>query len=294
VGFAPIKDRAFASMFLSLLLNYLLAQSYILVERWTISDLQPGALSAFQYATLLVNVMISLLALPLSNLLWPRFLSLARQGERGAIPTLAWEAGAPMLFVLFALVAFTWLTAPEVVHVVFRRGSFDADSVQQTVAALRLTLFAAIPIVLVTVALRGLMSQGRSMQVAAVGILIAVVGIGVLALARMLGSLPLAQAHWMIANSCGCVLAWVWLFAPESGVGPRIDHILHRSLLSAALIGVPLLGVPSMLAITEALPTVASLTLTGLIYGTVVLLLALLCRLVSPRVLLHALRRGSP
>lgn len=294
VGFAPLKDRAFISMFLSLLLNYLLAQSYILVERWTISDLQPGALSAFQYATLLVNVMISLLALPLCNLLWPQFLALARNGERGFIPTLAWDVGAPMLFVLLALVAFTWQTAPEVVHVVFRRGSFDAVSVQQTVAALRLTLFAAIPIALVTLALRGLMSQGRSTQVAAVGILMAVVGIGVLALARMLGSLPLAQAHWLIANSCGCMLAWFWLFGPKRGIGPRVSHILHRSLLSAVLIGLPLSIVPSLLAITETLPTVASLALSGLIYGTSVLLLVLLCRLVEPREILHALRRSRP
>jgi putative peptidoglycan lipid II flippase len=294
VGFASLRNRAFVSMFLSLLLNYFLAQSYVLIERWTISDLQLGALSAFLYATLLVNVMISLLALPLSNLLWPQFLALECQGERDAIPKLAWETGAPVLFVLFALVAFTWKTAPEVVHVIFLRGNFDVDSMHQTVAALRMTLFAAILISLVTVALRGLMSQGRSIQVAAVGILMAVVGIGVLALARLLGSLPLAQAHWMIANGCGCVLAWAWLIGPARGTGSQAGNILLRILLSAAVIGFPLLGVPLMLAITEALPTAVSLAVSGLIYGIEVLLLALLCRLVEPRVLLHFLRRDRP
>lgn len=294
VGFAPLRDRAFVSMFFSLLLNYLLAQSYVLMERWTISDLQPGALSAFLYATLLVNVMISLLALPLSNLLWPQFLALDGQGERDAIPKLAWETGAPVLFVLLALVAFTWKTAPEVVHVIFLRGNFDADSMLQTVAALRMTLFAAIPIALVTVALRGLMSQGRSIQVAAVGILMAVVGVGVLALAWMIGSLPLAQAHWMIANGSGCLLAWFWLIGPSRRAGPYARHILRCSLVSAAVIGIPLYGVPFMLSITVALPTAVSLALSGLIYGSAVLLLALLCQLVELRVLLLFLRLGRP
>lgn len=294
VGFAPLRDRTFVSMFLSLLLNYLLAQSWVLLERWTISYLQPGALSAFVYATLLVNVMISLLALPLSNLLWPQFLALKLQGQPDAIPKLAWEAGAPVLFVLLVLVGFTWQTAPEVVHVIFLRGTFDTNSMQQTVAALRMTLFAVIPIALVTVALRGLMSQGRSLHVAAVGILMAVVGIGVLALARMLGSLQLAQAHWMIANSCGCLLAWAWLIGPARRTGPRAGNILHRSLLSAAVIGFPLLGVPLMLAISASLPTAVSVALSGLIYSTAVLLLALLCRLVEPSMLPHALRRRYP
>lgn len=290
VGLAPLRERAFVQMFGSLLLNYLLAQSYMFTERWTMSALQPGALSAFQYATLLVNVMISLLALPLSNLLWPRFLELEQSGNRPTMPALAWETGAPVVFALVALSAFIWHTAPDVVSLVFERGRFDAGSKEQTVAALRMTVFAAVPITLVTLALRALMSQGRSVRVAAIGILMAVVGMAVLGASWLTHSLPTAQAHWVIANSFGAAVAWLWLVREAPQPMTLALRILRAASLTALATGLPLLLVPQFNLGRLTWQLALSLGAEALAYGTLVLLLALATGLVDKTQLLRRLR----
>jgi putative peptidoglycan lipid II flippase len=290
VGLSPLRDRAFLLMFGSLLLNYLLAQAYVFTERWTMSALQSGALSAFQYATLLVNVMISLLALPLSNLLWPRFLELERQGDRLGMVTLAWNTGAPVVFVLLALATFTWHAAPEVVSLVFERGRFDADSQRQTVAALQLTVFAAVPIALVTLALRALMSQNQSGRVAAVGVMMALIGLTVLGLAWLSRSLPLAQAHWMVANACGAALAWIWLLREANTPRAEGARMLRSAALSILVVTLPLLLMPQLDVGRAPWQMITSLVGEGLIYGALVCSLALACRLVSTTELLRRLR----
>jgi putative peptidoglycan lipid II flippase len=290
-GLAPLRDRAFLQMFGSLLLNYLLAQSYVFIERSTMSELQPGALSAFQYATLLVNVMISLLALPLSSLLWPRFLEQERQGDRSGMLTLLWNMGSPVLFLLMALSAFTWHAAPEVVSLVFERGRFGAESHQQTVDALRMTIFAAVPIALVTLALRALMSQGRSAQVALVGTSMAIIGMTILGVAWVGHSLPMAQAHWAIANACGAILACLLLFRSSPLTAQQIWQMARSIALCVAVVALPLLILPE--ASIGSQPwwrLILVLTKDGLIYGTGVILLATLCRLISPSKLKQILR----
>ena len=281
-GLLPLRERSFLLMFGSLLLNYLLAQSYVFIERSTMSYLQPGALSAFQYATLLVNVMISLLALPLSSLLWPRFLEHERRGDRLGMLILAWDVGAPVFFLLMMVVAFTWYAAPEIVSLVFERGRFGAVSHQQTTDALRMTIFAAIPIALVTLALRALMSQGRSGQVAIVGTSMAVVGMTILSVAWAVHSLQTAQAHWAIANSCGAFLAWLLLVRGSTLPGQRVWGMARSATLSIAVVMLPLFALPS-LNIGSQPWWEMGLGLVGVIlmYVGMVLSLALVCKLIS-------------
>lgn len=280
-GLTLLRDQAFMAMFGSLLLNYLLAQSYVFVERLTMTALAPGALSAFLYATLLVNVFVSLLALPLSNLLWPRFLELERDGERDKMPLVAWQSSAPVMFLLLAMILFGWHKAPAVVSVIFERGNFDAASHAKTVAALRMTIFAAVPISMVTIALRALMSQGRSTQVAVVGIIMAVVGLMILGVAFYSRSLPLAQSHWAVANLCGAILAWVWLIQNDRAPISFTLHVGRSILLSLIAVTLPFFILPHFDFGHGFFPLVGALIVKSLIYGAMVLVLAFALRLID-------------
>lgn len=290
-GLKPLRDRPYLYMFGSLLLNGLLAQTYVFFERSTMSELQPGALSAYQYATLLVNVMISLFAVPLSSLLWPRFLERERQGDRSGMLTLAWGVGSPVFFFLLALSAFTWCKAPEVVSLVFQRGNFGAVSHQQTVEALRLTIFAAVPIAVVTLAFRALMSQSLSGQVAIVGASIAVVGLTILGIARVVHSLQIAQAHWLVANTFGATLAWFLLVRSSTAHTQQIWRMIRSAILSLAIVVLPLWILPT--ASIGGLPwwkLILTIITQGLAYGTMVIFLVIICRLISIKRLKQLLR----
>lgn len=280
-GFGPLRDRAFLSMFGSLLANFVLAQTYVFTERWTMGTLEIGALSAFLYATLLANVAISLLALPLSNLLWPRFLELEHSGERARMPAMAWQASAPVMFVLLALAAFVWQAAPAVVSVLFERGQFDAVSHEKTVAAVRMTIFATVPIGMVTIALRALMSQGRSGQVAIVGIVMASVGLTVLVAALLTRSLALAQAHWAISNSVGTLLAWIWLVRTDPSPSALALRMAYSIALSLLAIGIPLVALPDIDFGDSLLPLLGSLAVEAMLYSAMTGAIAFAVRLVT-------------
>jgi peptidoglycan biosynthesis protein MviN/MurJ (putative lipid II flippase) len=173
-------------------------------------DLLPGLVASYQYSVALVNVLISLLAFPLANLLWPRFLAQASQEGVDAMLQTTARVLAPLVLVLMACCSFTERFAVEIVEVLFARGSFDAVSVEQTSQALRATVFAAIPISLFTIFSRILFSQGRGHAIAFGGMSIALSGSGVVLLAGTLGSVALVQWHWVIGNTVG-LLAIVYV-----------------------------------------------------------------------------------
>ncbi len=288
-GFGSLRDRTFLSMFGSLLLNYVVAQAYILTERWTIGNLESGALSAFLYATLLANVAISLFALPLSNLLWPRFLELEHNDERHNMAALAWRTSAPVFFILSTVAAFIWHAAPNVVSLLFERGHFDSASLDKTVSAVHMTIFATVPIAFVTIALRALMSQGRSGQVAIVGVLMALVGLTVLTAALLSQSLPLAQSHWVIGNSCGALLAWIWLLRSDPAPLTISLSITRSIFLSIAAIGLPLFVLPNFDFGHSPLLLVSSLMLETALYILMVVSMVVAFRLITKESLSAAL-----
>ncbi|MFZ9179517.1 MAG: lipid II flippase MurJ [Limnohabitans sp.] len=197
------KESRFRSVFSALLFAYLLAQVYVVCERTIMLGMMPGLVASYQYSVALVNVLISLLAFPMANLLWPRFLAQAQQGDADAMLQTAARVVAPLTLALLACCSFAGRFASEIVEALFARGSFDATSVAQTSQALRATVFAAIPISLVTILGKILLTQGRGRALTMVGASIALSGVAMVLLAGELGSVALVQWHWTIGNTVG-------------------------------------------------------------------------------------------
>jgi putative peptidoglycan lipid II flippase len=216
-GLDPLwQETRFKTVFSALLLNYFLAQAYVVFERFTMLSLQPGLVASFQYSVALVNVLISLLAFPLSNLLWPRFLAQAAHEDSDAMLRAAARVVAPLVLVLIACSCFAHQFSQEIVQLLFARGSFDEISVAQTSQALRATVLAAIPVSLFTIYSRILFSQGRGRAMAVCGISIALSGSGVVLLAGWLGSVSLVQWNWAIGNTVGLLVIFYVLLRTSS------------------------------------------------------------------------------
>jgi peptidoglycan biosynthesis protein MviN/MurJ (putative lipid II flippase) len=286
-GFRPLwKDSRFRSVFFVLLLNYLLAQLYVVCERVTMLGMMPGLVASYQYSASLVNVLISLLAFPLANLLWPRFLVQAHQGGTDVMLHTAVRVVAPLTLTLMACCAFAARFAPEIVQLLFVRGSFDATSAAQTSQALRATVFAAIPISLFTIFTRILFSQGRGRAIAAGGVSIALSGSGVVLLAGWLGSVALAQWHWAIGNTVGLLVVLFILLHrtlhPEQYVRSAFTWLLR----ACAVILLALAFTPSVVSVSSAWSIATGLTLSLGIFGASVTALASLVRVVDLRQLL--------
>jgi putative peptidoglycan lipid II flippase len=117
------------------------------------SLLPAGAVSALQYALMLVEMVPGVLAGAFTTALFP-FLSdeFARRDQRLARESLA-RALVTMLLVFAPLAAGLWVVANPLVTGLFERGSFDAESTRLTATALR--IFAPITVALALNALLG-------------------------------------------------------------------------------------------------------------------------------------------
>lgn len=236
--------------------------------------MQPGLVASYQYSVALVNVLISLLAFPLANLLWPRFLAQASHEGVDAMLLTAARVVAPLTLILLACCSFTERFAVEFVQLLFARGSFDSASVAQTSQALRATVFAAIPISLVTIFGRILLAQGRGRAMVVGGAGLTLSGMGVLLLAGLLGSVTLAQWHWVIGNTIGMFVMAFLLLRRSAQPEQYLRVVLAWLLRAVAIVLLALLVTPSVSAVGDKLSILGGLTMSLAVFGATVVVTA--------------------
>jgi putative peptidoglycan lipid II flippase len=201
-----LKDGSFFTMFFSLILTYLSAQIYSVFERSVMLGLAPGLIASFQYSVNLVNVMLSIVAYPLINLLWPVFMQSVYQSDRLQLNAIVIKMAGLLAFALCTICAYSYVHSLEIIELVYLRGAFDSDSLVKTNLAFRCAIFAAVPIGLYALLVRVFLSMGESRLIAIVGIGTAISGMFILLWAQHTSNLVLAQIHWFAANGMGLIL----------------------------------------------------------------------------------------
>lgn len=274
-GLGPLLvAERFKTVFAALLLNYFFAQAYVVCERLTMLRLSTGLVASYQYSVALVNVLISLLAFPIANLLWPRFLAQSSQESEAVMLHTASRVAAPLTFVLLACCCFTERFAEEIVRLLFARGSFDEVSVVHTSLALRATIFAAIPVSLFTIFSRILFSQGRGRAIAAGGISIALSGSAVVLLAGWWGSVTFVQWNWVIGNSVGLLVIMIILLRRTGFLMCYTRSIIFWFLRASIAIFSALIITPSLVDAGDAWHIASGLIVSLGVYGVAVVIFA--------------------
>lgn len=232
-----LRDSGMLPLFTSLLLTYFFAQIYVLAERSAMIHFGKGLVSSFQYSTVLVNALVSLLAYPLSNLLWSQFLARATAGDGAAVQALAVRACGLLFYLLMVACTFTWVHAREIIVLLYSRGAFDEASIQLTTAALRATIFAAIPIGLTAILGRWLMSLPSAHRQVWIGLTTTFVGVLVIGCAVLTGSSRWLLLHWLLANLAGLLVS-VALFVSAARFNLAQAFVAARWLALVAVVAV--------------------------------------------------------
>jgi putative peptidoglycan lipid II flippase len=201
----------------ALLATYAASQVYAVFEKHTLTSFSAGLVSSFQYSVALTNVLITLVGVSLSNVLWPRFLDHAAREEKSLLYEDVSVAVRLALLVMGWLCALVWINANALIELVYARGAFDALAVVRTADALRVAVFAAVPISVGLLMGRALIALGAARSVMVVGLATTFVGCAVLVAARLLGNPDLALSHWLVANLAGVVI-YILLLARVCGV----------------------------------------------------------------------------
>lgn len=230
-----LRNSGMVPLFVSLLFTYFSAQLYALAERSAMIHLGTGLVSGFQYSAALVNVLVSLLAYPLSNLLWSQFLARAAAGDGTAAQTLAVRSCGLLFYVLMVVCAFAWFHAREIIVLLYGRGAFNEASVQLTTTALRATIFAAIPISLMAILGRWLMSFPGANRQVWISLATTVVGLLVIGGAVLAGSGRWILLHWLLANLAGMLVSGA-IFVSSAGFNLAQMLVAARWLAQVVLV----------------------------------------------------------
>lgn len=153
-GDAPatlLPSRNIAMWILFVLLTDSLSQLYGIVDRRLGSYLEPGAIAALNYASLVAGLPSAVIGFALSTAIFP-FLSDAAAGQDNErIRAIVHRAVYWSL--LFAIPATVWMLAyrEEIIGILFQRGAFDSGARDYTSAALGTAALGIVPLALATV-----------------------------------------------------------------------------------------------------------------------------------------------
>lgn len=108
------------------------------VENAACSTLQPGSVAALDFARKLINTPLLIIPLATGTVLFTAFTELHARTDREGGARLLMASVRAMLFLFVPLVALTWVLAEPVVTIAYKRGAFDAASVELVSMILRL------------------------------------------------------------------------------------------------------------------------------------------------------------
>jgi putative peptidoglycan lipid II flippase len=101
------------------------------------SLLEPGSISWLFYADRIVQLPLGIFSIALSSVLLPALATNAAAADSGAFARNLSNALRYNSFILLPVSALIFITADEVITVLFQRGAFDARSVDMTASAVR-------------------------------------------------------------------------------------------------------------------------------------------------------------
>jgi len=197
------RDYFFLS--LALLISTLSMQMYLLYEKYVFSSFGSGYIASFQYGVALTNVVIAILAISLANVFWPRFMKYREVADWDRLYNELTTAIKICLIVLGGLCSFIYVYANPIVEFIFFRGAFTRDALFTTSEMLRATIFTAIPIAVIAITGRALISLESAKSIVLVGLSVSISGFFVLMFSHFLHNLHLGIHHWLIANLVGCI-----------------------------------------------------------------------------------------
>ena len=272
-------------------LGLAIVQINFLVNINLASRLGEGAVSALNYAWLLMLLPQGVFAQSIATAAFPTF---AAQAARDQIDemrrTLSGALRATLFLSLPAAVGLIVLRLP-LVQLLLQRGAFTADSTQAVAYTLQffaLGLAAHSALEIVTRAFYALHDTRTPVIVGA-----AAMGLNVILSLLLIG--PLAQGGLALANSIATTLetlALAWLIRGRLGgiEGRRVWRALLRSGLAAAAMGLALFGLLQLPIDSAPLIAAAGIALGAVVYGGA----ALLLRAEELRGVAHMLRGRKP
>lgn len=259
----------------ALFISYATSQAYAIFEKHTLTSFAAGLVSAFQYATSLTNVLITLVGVTLASVIWPRFLEHAASEDKAHLLADVSVVSRFICLITGWLCVLTWINAPGLVELIYARGAFDAVAVARTVDALRIAVFTAVPISVGMIIGRAQVSIGAAREIMLTGLATAFGGSATLAAAGVIESPSLALSHWLLATSFGVVVQTIFFLRAcghVDGLYGRLGWWVLRWLIVLLLTSITTTEIP--VSQFENFALISGIALRSAIASTIFITLA--------------------
>jgi putative peptidoglycan lipid II flippase len=195
--------RHVRSQYLPIALGSLLMNSSILIDQGMAASLASGNVSILNYGNKIVAFVLSIVAISLSTVLFPRFSRMINAGQWNQLArTFNGYAQAILIASIPCIAILAWLSEP-LIRLLFERGAFTPETTQ-AVAGVQLCYLLQIPFaVLVMLGYRMLSALDGNRTVLAIGALNLVMNVG--------GNLLLM--HWLGINGIALSTSLMYLVA---------------------------------------------------------------------------------
>jgi putative peptidoglycan lipid II flippase len=210
--FWPINlGKQFYYFAFSILIGNAAMQLYLLYEKKIFSGFEVGLISSFQYAVSITNTAIAIFGVALANLFWPKFLNHVKNDSKQAfIEDLSYAMRIGVLFFGF-FCSIIYINSDFIVKIFLERGAFDSAAVVSTAACLRAAIYSAIPIAIINLGVRSLLSLNKGKMILLINFSIAAIGIGVLTTSQIFENSEIATLNWLFANVAGMSVTFIFL-----------------------------------------------------------------------------------
>ena len=219
----------------------------LMVDRMFASFLGPGYVSCLTYAARAVMAIVNVVVMPMGRVMMPTLSRLAAQHDHARMRTILEKIVIGIGFLVVPVVGFIATFRVELLTVLFRRGAFDASSVDATAYALLFYSLGILPFLL-TPALNGtFFALGESKVPLRIGM------VCVLANVVLDAALVLGLGHGGIALSSSIVAAirasLLWLYLRRRIGALHSPPVLGSLLVSAAAAAAAFWGAHFLIAL---------------------------------------------
>jgi putative peptidoglycan lipid II flippase len=212
--YLTLQSSGFFSLFYPMLFVLLVSQGCSVFEKAVMSHMKDGLVSSFQYSVSLVNVIVSIIAAPLSNLLWSPFIRSSNNMENKNKSILACLKSIYLLFFgLLIITIFCFTYADDIIYLIFSRGEFNTYSFNLTSETFKIAIFAGIPVGLLNILFRYFLSASDKRSLISTMFLIALMSFLITLYSFYAGNQKLIQFNWLISNSVGLCLGIFFLLS---------------------------------------------------------------------------------
>lgn len=143
-GKIKVQKGVFRNIFTSsgtalglLLLIELSGQVYVIADRYFLSKIASGGIAALSYATTVITLPVSVIALAFGTAIFPKLSELASDERWKELSIVYFRALDICFFIFIPITALFFFYGEIIIQVLYQRGQFDAEATALTSVALR-------------------------------------------------------------------------------------------------------------------------------------------------------------